>query len=432
MKFQIPPQIILSSTLINDYISNKYAAFLKKIDKDYFYWDVFKYKKNLPYNDALKAWSLVKLHRRGKYETVFFSGEVFHYYLTTTILQQLHDFDIQLMANLSQNPITPADKLMYLKHAILEEAIASSQIEGAATTTAVALKMLKSGRKPRNVSEQMIFNNWRSIQLITTLTKKPLDIALIIEVHQTITANTEAASCAGNFRQQQIYVQDYIDGEIAHVPPKATLVPKYIEELCAFANTDEPFIHPIVKAAIIHFMFAYIHPFTDGNGRTARTLFYWFLLKKGYSLLQNMSISKVILNSRIQYDKAFLKTENDDNDLTYFINYSIKNLKVAFEQLIQYRDKKKQILDHAKLIAYKIMDKGMNRRQADLLGFLYIREITEINITTYAKKHNIVRQTARRDLKELVNAGLLNEQKNGRNVLFTLISKSKVEQFLAQ
>ena len=81
-------------------------------------------------------------------------------------------------------------------------------------------------------------------------------------------------------------------------------------------------------------MIGYVHPFKDGNGRTARALFYWFLLKKGYALVKNISISRVILESRTQYDKAFLKTEKDDNDLNYFIAYSIKNIRIAFEKLL--------------------------------------------------------------------------------------------------
>src|SRR5690606_17253471 len=129
-----------------------------------------------------------------------------------------------------------------------------------------------------------------------------------------------------------VFVTDHVDGEIAHTPPDALLMEKLMNHLCEFINNDGYFIHPIVKASIIHFMIGYIHPFADGNGRTARALFYWFLLRKGYTLISDISISRVILESRTQYDKAFLKTEYDDNDMNYFIAYSIKNIRVAFEK----------------------------------------------------------------------------------------------------
>lgn len=432
MKFETPPKSLMTNELVDDYFGKKYSNFLKTSDDRYFYWDEVKHRKSLPYNDPLKAWSLVKLHRSSNYKSLKFSKETFNYCLTESIQENLHEFDLKLIGGLYKNPITSFQKAEYLRNSILEEAIASSQMEGAATTTKVAFEMLKSGRNPRNESEQMIFNNLRSIKLITEEIDKPLDFALIIELHKTMTANTSADYCAGDFRNKQIYVQDHVDGEIAHTPPDEKLVKKYMDDLCDFANSDKPFIHPIIKASIIHFMIGYIHPFMDGNGRTARALFYWFLVKKDYSLIKNISISRAILNSRIQYDKAFLKTENDSNDITYFINYSIKSLRVAFESLIRYRDKKKKDVEQANLISYKIIDKGLNKRQADLIGYLYTKNDGMVNITSYSQKHNVVRQTARKDLNELVNAGLLNEEKQGRDIVFKITSLDKLDKYLEQ
>jgi Fic family protein len=207
--------------------------------------------------------------------------------LTESIQKDLHEFDLKLVGGLYKSPITSFEKTEYLKNSLLEEAIASSQIEGAATTTKVAWEMLKSGRKPRNESEQMIFNNLRGIKFIDEEVKSSLDFKLIIEVHRIMTANTSAEDCAGSFRDGQIYVQDHIDGEIAHTPPEHKFVESLMGELCDFVNEDKTFIHPIIKASIIHFMIGFIHPFKDGNGRTARALFYWFLLKKDYSLIKS-------------------------------------------------------------------------------------------------------------------------------------------------
>ncbi len=432
MKLEYPPKALLTDTLLKDYFDKKYEDFLKISDERYFYWDELKYRKDLPYRDSLKAWSLVKLHRKSTLKNVQFGREVFQYNLTETIQESLHEFDMKLIGGLYNNPISTFQQSEYLKNAILEEAIASSQVEGAATTTKVAFEMLKSGRNPRNESEQMIFNNLRSIRLITEEIGKPLDFALIIELHRIMTTNTSAEYCSGNFREKQIYVQDYIDGEIAHTPPEAKYVKQYMEDLCNFANAEKPFIHPIIKASIIHFVLAYIHPFMDGNGRTARALFYWFLVKKEYALLKNISISRVILKSRIQYDKAFLKTEKDGNDITYFINYSIKSLQIAFENLLVYRDKKKEKQEQANLISYKMMDKGFPKRQADLNGCFYVEEQEQISISFYAKKYHVVRQTARKDLNELEKVGLIKEYKDGRNVLFKMTSKEKIDLFLEQ
>lgn len=434
MKIETPPtERILSKELIDDFFKRKYESFLRSTDDRYFYWDELKYRKNLPYPDDLeKSWSLIKLHRQGSYKSLKFGNRDFNYNVTESIQKNLHEFDLKLIGGLYKSPITQYDKAEYLKSSVLEEAIASSQVEGAATTTKVAFEMLKTERKPRNESEQMIFNNLRAIKFITEELEKDLDFEFITEIHKIMTANTGAEYCSGSFREAPIFVQDHVDGEIAHTPPDADVVSYFMQDLCDFANSEKPFIHPIIKASIIHFMFGFIHPFLDGNGRTARALFYWFLLKKEYSLIKNISISRAILNSRIQYDKAFLKTENDDNDLTYFINYSIKSLRVAFESLINYRDKKKAEAENTNLIAYKLLTKGLNKRQADLVAHLYAKEDAVVNISSYSTRHEVVRQTARKDLNELITIGLISEEKIGRDIVLKIISKVKVDSFLSQ
>lgn len=435
MKIESPPNIanILTAELINDFFQRKYESFVRSTDDRYYYWDELKYRKNLPFPDDLeKSWSLIKLHRQVSYKALKFGNREFYYNVTENIQKNLHEFDLKLIGGLYKSPITQYDKAEYLKSSVLEEAIASSQVEGAATTTKVAFEMLKSERKPRNESEQMIFNNLRAIKFITGELDKKLDFEFIVEIHKIMTANTSAEYCSGAFRETPIFVQDHVDGEIAHTPPDADAVGYFMQDLCDFANSEKPFIHPIIKASIIHFMFGFIHPFLDGNGRTARALFYWFLLKKDYSLIKNISISRAILNSRIQYDKAFLKTENDDNDMTYFINYSIKSLRVAFESLINYRDKKKIEADNSNLVAYKLLEKGLNKRQADLVSHLYSKEDAHVNISLYSSRHEVVRQTARKDLNELIRMGLIGEQKSGRDIVIKLLSRAKVDNFLAQ
>lgn len=346
-------------------ISTEYANFLNASDVRYFYWDELKYRDDLPLKTQLENWTLVKIHRKIKYQKLFFGKYTFHYYLSSYQLKKLHEFDLKLIGGLKQNPISPSDRFEYFKSSILLEAISSSQIEGAATTTELAKDMLKSGREPKNESEQMIFNNHRAIRFINESIDQDLNLKFIIDLHTIMTRKTEAEYCSGNFRTKEVYVTDHANGEVAHIPPEHTEVKNLMNDLCMFINDDDEFIHPIIKASILHFMIGYIHPFLDGNGRTSRALFYWYLIKKDYTLINNISISKVILESRTQYDKAFLKTEND---LNYFINYSIKNLHIAFEKLSKYRDSKTKEREKANSIAFSLIQKGLNKRQADLIG----------------------------------------------------------------
>lgn len=430
MKIESPPPFKFDPDLFEKIGQGEFDSFLSKSDERYFYYDDIKYHKDSPFDSPEENWKLIKTYRITKYESLNIGHHKFKYYVSPYISKNLHDFDLKLMGGLRQRPISASDSLAFFKSSLLEEAVASSQVEGAATTTEVAREMLKSGRIPRNESEQMIFNNLKAIEYISELVESPLDFKIIIELHQIMTANTDAEKYSGSFRKGEVFVTDHADGEVAHIPPDWKEVEKLMNELCDFINNDDKFIHPIVKASMIHFLIAYIHPFKDGNGRTARALFYWYLLKKGYAIVKNISISRVILESRTQYDKAFLKTEKDDKDLNYFIAYSIKNIRLAIEKLINYRDKKLEEKKQANLVAYEMLEKGLNKRQADVISYLFLKSKNSISLNSYSDKYNIVRQTASKDLNELIKLGLIKEDKSTKPFKYTIRSKEALDDFL--
>lgn len=430
MKLEKPPIVKINLDHIQKIWDGEFEDFLNKADERYYYWDDLKYKKDTPFNDPLENWVLIKSYRVSKYESIEFGTYKFNYFISSYLSKNLHDLDLKLMGELQKDPILPSDSTEFFKNSLLEEAVASSQVEGAATTTEVAREMLKSGRNPRNESEQMIFNNLRAIEYISEFLDTEIDFKILFELHKIMTANTEAEKYSGEFRKSEVYVTDHVDGEIAHIPPDWQEVELLMAEICNFINEDQHFIHPIVKASIIHFLIGFIHPFGDGNGRTARALFYWYLLKKGYTLIRNISISRVILESRTQYDKAFLKTEYDNNDLNYFISYSIKNIRIAFEKLLHYRDKKLEERKKANFISYELLNKGLNKRQADVLGYLYLKNKNTITLKTYTEKHQVVRQTASKDFNELIKLGLLIEDKSSKPYLYSISNRNIIDRFI--
>ena len=432
MKIENPPHIQkLDFNKYIEYFSKEgMESFLTETDKRYFYWSEIKHRPNLPFENPKKTWEIIKTHRQIGAKRLYFGSHKFSFNLTSFIQEDLHNFDLKLIGGLYKNSITPQEQQEYFKNSLIEEAIASSQIEGAVTTTDVAREMIKSGRKARTESEQMIINNFRAIREIENRLDEDLSVELILDIHQIMTVKTDALKYSGTFREHPIYVKDHIDGEIAYTAPDYSEVNLLIKNLLYFVNSDQEFYHPIIKASILHFMIGYIHPFGDGNGRTARALFYWYLIKKGYTLLKHISISKAILNSRTSYDKAFLKTEHDDNDVTYFIMYSMKSLRVAFQSLVAYRDKKRAERQKASEITYELTLKGFNKRQADLLGYLFVKPNAEITVPIYSKKHDIVRQTATRDLIDLEEKGLISKSKSGKTMVYELMSIEKIGDYL--
>ena len=166
----------------------------------------------------------------------------------------------------------------------------------------------------------------------------------------------------------------------------------------------ENFIHPLLKGIIIHFMIGFIHPFTDGNGRTARALFYWYLLKKGYWLTEYLSISKIIQDTKNQYEKAFIYTENDENDLSYFLTYNLRVMEQAFEALKNYIQEKQK--NHFKIARF-IKIPNINERQAQLLKLVYDNPEIVFNTKEIENRFNVSNYTARTDLKGLTELGFL-------------------------
>lgn len=430
MKLEKPPRFQLQVELLQRLWEGEFNEAIFQSDERYDYWDELKYRKDLPFENPVDNWALIKSYRTSKYESLLFGTYKFNYFISPHVSKNLHEFDLKLMGGLQQRTLLPTEQQAYFRSSLLEEAVASSQVEGAATTTAVAKEMLESGRKPRNESEQMIFNNLRAIEFIGEISELDLDFQHIIELHRIMTANTAAEKYAGDFRKGEVFVTDHVTGEIAHIPPPWQEVTGLMEDLCAFANNDARFIHPIIKASIMHFLIGFIHPFKDGNGRTARALFYWYLLKKGYTQITHISISKVILESRTQYDKAFLKTECDDHDLNYFIAYSIKNIRLAFEKLKAYSDQKLEERKKASFISYQLLEIGLNKRQADLLGHLYLQATHYITLKTFAEKHQIVRQTASKDLQELIKFGLLQEDRSTKPYQYKVENPAVIDQFI--
>jgi Fic family protein len=404
---QAAPKASISKEIISNLQKPDIISIVKNINNAYLYWDKIKYKKT----DKVTAevlWSTVKFTRTINYKQINFAGVHFNYYNTDYIQKSLHEFDMNIGGNMGAKGIIPEqDKERYLVSSIMEEAISSSLIEGANTTRKKAKEMLRKETRPKNKSEQMIVNNYITINHILKHKNEDLTPENLLHIHQLMCNKTlETSAEEGSFRDSDdIYVVNHTNSEIVYTPPEHQKIEELINELCNFFNNDNnDFVHPIVKGIIMHFMIGWIHPFTDGNGRTARALFYWFLLKKGYWLTEYLSISKIIQGSKNQYEKAYLYTEHDDNDLSYFITYHLQVMYKAFESLKTYIQEKQK--DNLK-IAYFIKIPNINERQAQILKMLNDEPEIVFSVKEIENRFTVSNYTARADLIGLVEKGYL-------------------------
>ncbi|MCQ2604590.1 MAG: Fic family protein [Spirochaetia bacterium] len=401
------PEISINSEVLKILINKEYDSSISDINEEYLYWDKVKYKVPAGFK-AEDFWTAVKISRKARSTSLDnFSICISSYLPETKWMQEiLHNFDMNFGGTLaSSDIISDKNRQYYLISSIMEEAIASSQMEGAATTRKAAKEMLRRQAKPKDKSQQMILNNYNTINYLSEHKNDDLSPELILEIHRQITEKTlDDPMDEGKFRtDNNISVVDVITGEIAHTPPSFTVINETIHQLCKFANEDRPFIHPIIKAIILHFIISYLHPFVDGNGRTARSLFYWYMLKKGYWMTEYLAISRVIYKSKSQYEKSFLYTEQDDFDLGYFIQYNLKALKQAFEELQIYLARKAH--ENNALLEYKIP--GLNERQIQIVKIYVEKPASMFTSRDLETRFNVSVKTLRSDLQGLVSAGLI-------------------------
>lgn len=409
---ELPPKIdkkaLLNAVVMN--VDADIAPIIDKINTDYEYWDKVKYMPLPKGYTSQMLWTFVKASRLRGMIPVWDKYGI-KLCVTSQMQRMCHNFDMKVGSfwEADTDPQS-SEKKYYLSSSLMEEAIYSSKMEGASTTRIVAKEMLRKKKAPQNKAQQMIVNNYTTIQHIVEHKDEPLTKEGLLYIHRLMTEKTlDNPEDAGRFRtNNDVVVANMVEGDIVHTPPTFEEIPEFVTTLCDFFNNDNQstFIHPIIKGIIIHFMVAYMHPFVDGNGRTARALFYWYMLKENYKLTEYMSISRVIAKSKTSYEKSFRYTENDGNDMGYFVAYNLRALEISFQQLRDYIQRKQK---EKKAAAVFMKAGNINQRQALVLQRLSEEPDTIFTVKDLQEQFSVSSMTARKDLSDLVQQGYLEE-----------------------
>lgn len=407
----------------------------------YLHWDQLR-RRNPPEGFSWEEWWLgVKLSRFPALRNLPLedtSGRPFRYAPVDSVQERLHHIDQRAAGRIAFPDVltNPETRDRYIVSSLIEEAITSSQMEGASTTRQVAADMLRRGRPPADTSERMILNNFEAIQFVRSIKDRPLTPDDVLEIHRITTADTlENPDAAGRLQapaDERVAVVDRGTGAVLFNPPPADQLPARLEKMCRFANGELPanqFLHPVVRAVMLHFWLAYDHPFEDGNGRTARALFYWAMLHGNYWLFEYVSISSILKNAFAQYGRSYRYSESDENDATYFLIYQLEVMLRAIKSLDQYLQRKiaqvREVETRLKNVA------SFNHRQLALLGHALRHPGTEYTIKSHQRSHNVAYATARSDLLALSRAKLVIERRLGAKTM-TFRAPEDLEQRLAK
>lgn len=414
--------------LLRDFIANVNGS-------EYLFWDKIRYKQPAPPElSREELWFAVKTVRRlNSIDTVIKSesGKYFTWLKNKKLEKFYHEIDMSTGGELFVLKVDydKFTKQKLITRGTMEEAIASSQLEGANTSRVIAKQFLREGRKPRNESEQMILNNYNAIKVLEDEYKnRQMDFDLICELHGMITKDTLSAD--GEIPRirkegEDIFIISGSNGKIYHKAPDISFVKGELDRFILFANDQlqHDFIHPIAKAIMLHFWVGYLHPFTDGNGRLARLIFYWYLLKNGYWAFSYLPISKIIKKAPMQYSMAYVYAEQDDNDMTYFIDFNIRKIELAVKDFKEYIERLAVL--NRKMNKTAEAKHRLNERQIQLLQYLHGDPDGKTSLKAHMNVYQISRKTAISDLKRLLFLGLLDSKKIGRNIYYNATEKIK-------
>ena len=392
--------------------------YAKEYNDKYLHWDELKYRE-FGESDRIEVWRMMKVMRFMSYRQVRIGDLLISYTPSDNYIQRtLHEVDSRIASGfLTSDGIDSKRRIMLSVSSMMEESIASSQLEGASTTTKLAKKLLRSNLQPKDRSQHMILNNYRAMQLIKNRSNEPLTPDLILDIHRTITDGLmEVPETSGRFREDDsIAVRDVYEDITYHMPVGHEKIVGMVDDLCAYANDDTEFVHPIIKGILIHYTLAYIHPFLDGNGRVSRALFYWYCLKNGYSMVEYLSISKVIKNHRQGYDMAYLLSETDDEDVTYFIRYNLKMISESIDVFDTYLKRKMREQEDT---LEDLKGRGLSYRQSQILKDM-MRSGEPTSQYELSVKYQTTVPTIRRDLVKLMDMGLVKASgKDGHRQLY--------------
>lgn len=389
-------------------------------DTDYLHWDQLRYRQPPEGLTSEEWWVALKLHRSPQARTVPLrntNGAHFRIILTDRILRAADEVARRAggAALGHEGAVTSTDSSKFVIRSLTEEAIRSSQLEGAATSRRDALQMLDSKRAPSTKSERMILNNYAAMMTVKDSLTDTVTPEHVRELHRTLVDGTlDDPAEAGRLETPDHTRVGVWDGEEQlHAPPPAAELPDRLMELCRFFNDEnasDAYLPPVVRAIIVHFMYGFDHYFVDGNGRLARVMFYWSMLRSGYWLSEYVSISKILRGAPSRYSRSYLYTEDDDGDLTYFVHYQLDVLLRALDELDAHLEAKAR---EDEQLRRALQDPELNDRQARALESLASDEFSSITAVEYASRFRVSDQTARNDLRTLATRGLVTRARDG-------------------
>jgi Fic family protein len=339
-------------------------------------------------------------------------------------------------AMIDNSPIVPAWEAKFRDDALTRTIHYGTKIEGNDLTKEQAEQIIRldntvdsqsvvqqSGIIARERDIQEVINyrnvmNW--IDQWERFVSKPLSISedILKTLHKLTTQRIIEPQYIGSYRDKQVVVKSATNGAVAFRPPVSVEIPFLIDEFFEWLNSDAARqIHPIFRAAITHYQIVYIHPFIEGNGRTARALATLVLYSSGYDFKKFFSIEKYFDDDVERYYQALLSIQQQENhDMTYWLEYFCYGLAVEIEKV------KSQVMKLSKDLKLKEslgQQVALSEREIVILELLQNQgQITSQDAQRVLP--NVSVDTILRDLKDLLQKGVIEKKGVTKGVTYAL------------
>ncbi len=338
-------------------------------------------------------------------------------------------------AVIEMSPLVPAWDSKFREDALARTVHYGTKIEGNDLTEAQAQAVVrmpdatntaeiqeKTGiiARERDIQEVL---NYRNVIYWIDKQKSPDFKQLITEetlktLHRLTVYKLIEEEYVGQYRDRQVIVKSAVRGEVVFRPPLSLEIPFLVEDLFTWLKRGEAAqLHPLFQAAITHYQLVYIHPFIEGNGRTARAFATLLLYSLGYDFKRFFSLEKYFDSDVEAYYNALLSVQQSaEADMTYWLEYFCYGLALEIDKIQQQVQKLSKDLKLKKQLGKQV---ALSERQILLLE-LFQQQDTLSSEDAQQILPNVSVDTILRDFKDLITKGVIQKQGVTKGVTYRL------------
>jgi len=340
------------------------------------------------------------------------------YTITNKILK--HIGIIEAAKEIIENaPLVPAWEAKFREEAIVRTVHHGTHIEGNELNFTEAEKVLAGAKivgRDRDIQEVLNYRN--VLKFIEGFRNESITSETVRHIHSLVADKILPDAVVGEFRKSQVVVKNSQTGEITFRPPPAVEVPFLVTDFLQWINSVKPDdAHPAIKAGITHYELVRIHPFLDGNGRVARAVATLSLFRDGYDIKKFFSLEEYYDREPMNYYTALQSVATENGNMTHWLEYFIEGIAI---ELTRIKEKVKTLSTDLKI--KKSMgghQLSLSERQIKIVE--YIQENGFLQNKAFFELFPMISEdTVLRELKDLMNKGILQKQGSTKGVRYTL------------